>query len=320
MIRKLTCLVAIVVLVALCCVSAFAQASILPVPDLSVRGSGMVTFRTNTDTSANANIAQFDVNATRVGPDCFGGFKWVEGTPSATTRPNIIVSKQITAIRLLAPKRAIVEAIGFFNDRPAKVTFEAFDDAAGDTVRVTATTIVPVGSMQPVLYYDKAGIVSKGDVVVFSRPIAAQFAKGAGIIPVGTNIGQFSFSATSAAPGTNGTVLFAEFNPMVMSPVNRPVVMIQVRQIATLAVDGNTAVMTGPGILNGIPATVTVTAVDNVKPSPTATPTDIIAAADTFAITATPVATDSTLRSYSASGSLTKGDVVVGAIAPTAGP
>lgn len=284
------------------------------VPDAGVRGSGVVMF------TATQSMAQFDVNVTRVGTNLFGGLKWVEAVPSSTTanttRPNVVVTKEVKSLRFLAANHIVVEAVGYWNDRLSNIRFEALDDLAGDFVHVTATTIVPTGSRMPTMIYDKSGGVAKGNVAVFGKPLSGNFSKGSGTISVSSTlplIGQFNFSAQSAPSGTSGVLQYAVINPLAMSPIIRPAIMIQVRKFNVLKVDGNTAIMVGPGTLNGVAARITLAVSDNYKPG-TQTATGFAPAADMFKIEAVPTAISSSVKPYAASGPLTKGDLVVGEI------
>jgi hypothetical protein len=105
-----------------------------------------------------------------------------------------------------------------------------------------------------------------------------------------------------------GSINYVDYNPMVMSPMMRPLVVIDVRKVNSLSVDGNTAVIKGTGVLNGTPASVTVRVADLLKPG---SPLTIL---DNFAIEAVPIVTNSWTRPYSASGPVIRGDIVVGTL------
>jgi hypothetical protein len=97
-----------------------------------------------------------------------------------------------------------------------------------------------------------------------------------------------------------------------MSILPRPSILIQVKQVTSLKVDGKAAVLQGIGMLNGTPARVTVSVVDNFKPSSTVL-TDPAVARDTFKIEAYPIVmTLVAVKPYVASGPVFRGDLIVG--------
>ena len=167
-------------------------------PDAYIRGAGVVQF-------SNTNYAEFNINVSKVGPAFFGSFKWSEYRLTATptniaVKPILVVSKQVTAMRFIADNHVVVEATGYYMDKPAKVTFEALDHLNMDWVKVTADTIVPPGSLIPSFHYEKAGGVTKGSVTVYRKPVVGYFANGIGSIPVKRNIGTFSFNSSAMPP------------------------------------------------------------------------------------------------------------------------
>ena len=279
------------------------------VPDAYVRGTGVVQF-------TNTNYAEFNVNVSQVGPAFFGGFKWAEyanlsaTTAGAVVRPIVVVSKQVTGMQFLASNHVVVTAVGYYMDRPANLTFEALDDLNMDWVKITADTIVPPGSTIPSIHYERAGGVSKGNIVIYRKPVGAYIAMGNGSIPIKQDIGVFSFRfiSDSSAAGGSGCLYYQEFNPMVMSPMIRPIARIQLTKVTLMKVNGNKAYIEGTGLLNNLPAKITVTAQDNVKPP---SPLTIF---DYFAITAVPTVPTFVAADYSAGGPVTRGDIIVGRI------
>lgn len=301
--RKHVCCIMLVALVLALGSTVMAQQADIA-PDAYVRGAGVVQF-------SNTNYAEFNVNVSQVGPAFFGGFKWAEYRLTATptniaVRPIVVVSKQVTAMRFLANNHVVVEAIGYYMDRPAKVTFEALDDLNMDWVKVTADTIVPPGSTIPTIHYEKAGGVAKGSVTVYRKPVTGYIATGNGAIMVKRNIGTFSFKFVSNSAGASGSLFYQEFNPMVMSAVVRPVARIELNKVTLMKVDGKRAYIEGTGVLNNLPARITVTAQDNVWPG---SPLTVL---DYFAITATPTVPTFVAADYAAAGPVIRGDIFVG--------
>lgn len=279
-------------------------------PDAYVKGTGVVQF-------SNTNYAEFNINVSQAGSAFFGGFKWAEYALSATTtnvvvRPIVVISKQITGMQFLADNHVKVTAVGYYMDKPANITFEALDDLNMDWVKITVDTIVPAGSLMPTFHYERAGGVSKGSVVIYRKPTGRTIANGNGAIAVKRNIGAFSFRFTSAAAGTGGTgsLIYQEINPLVMSPIVKPIVSITMTKVTLMQVTGAKAYIEGFGVLNNLPAKVTLTAIDNAKPGPIVVGLPLVP--DFFVITAVPTVPTFVAADYSAGGSLIRGDIFVG--------
>jgi hypothetical protein len=325
--RKLTILFAITIgLKLMTGTAAYAQTS--TAPNSGVRGSGIAAITDSTG-AATPKLVQYNINVAQAGTTLFGTFQWMEATPTATNtfvQPRIIVSKKIDTLAI-SDGVATITADGYLNDRPATITLICTEDSAGDTIQIDATTIVPPGSAMPVVNYQALAKVIKGTLVVFSQPATASFARGAGVIHVSpTNDGQFNFSATSVPAGVSGSLHYVDYNKMVLSPMIRPFVVIDVAKFDTLVVTGDTAVITGKGLINGVPANVTLNVADlapPVKPGVTTTVFDTFAI-EADVISAIPVSVTSWNGQYKASGPVVIGDIVVGTVTagtpPTTGP
>jgi hypothetical protein len=321
--RKLTILFAITIgLKLMTGTASYAQTS--TAPDSGVRGSGIAAITDSTG-AVTPKLVQFDINVAQAGTTVFGTFQWMEATPTAANtfvQPRIIISKKIDTLTI-SGSVATVTADGYLNDRPATITMICTDDPTGDTIQIDATTIVPPGSAMPVVNYQAVAKVTKGTLVVFSKPATASFARGVGVIHVSpTNDGQFNFTALSAPAGVSGSIHYVDYNKLVLSPMVRPFVVIDVAKIDTLVVTGDTAVITGRGLINGVPANVTLNVADlapAIKPGVTTTVFDTFAI-EADLISATPASAVSWNRQYKASGPVIQGDIVVGTVTATTPP
>jgi hypothetical protein len=237
-----------------------------------------------------------------------GGFRYTE-VASTNTRPiAVIVSRTLKSLVVLG-NFATIKADGFWNGVLCDLTVECRDqNPAVDWFHIRA---VPINSLLPA-FYDAAGTLVKGDIVVFSQPAPFGYAKGFGTIATTNScIGRFQFSAESTSAGVRGSINYVDYNPMAMSPIIRPRAVIYVPQVKTLTIipgipgiTGNVALLGGPGTLNGRPALVEVRAIDN----------SLFSGAvrrDEFYIKATPLTTDAISAIYQAGGPLTFGDIVV---------
>ena len=265
------------------------------VPDTGVRGSGAI--------AVGPNVGLFDINVAKSGTNPpFGGFRFQVVTPTGQ-RGALIVSKQVTSL-VVIQHTATVQATGFLNGVPADITVVAFDGGsiARDTFEITADPSGPIDMAS----FGAGGPVIKGDIVVFSPAPAPQgTAYGSGAIRVNTNVARFDFRAVKTTAGVKGTINYTESNPLVLSPIIRPPVRIYVPAVKTLDITGNTAVLTGHGFLNGRPALVRVTAIDNRNPIGPAT------RPDEFYITASPINALTAVVDYYAGGPLIAGDIAV---------
>ena len=269
-------------------------------PTAYVKGSGAIQL-------SQTNLGLFDVNVVRFGTVPTGGFRYTEVASNSTKPIAVIVSRTLKSL-VVRGNFATIMADGFWNGVLCNLTVECLDDnPSGDWFHINAK---PINSPLPVIY-DAAGGVIKGDIVVFSQPAQAGYAKGYGTIATTNNcIGKFQFWAELTSAGVAGAINYVDYNPISMSPVVRPRAVIYVPRVQTLTITGNVAVLTGPGTLNGRPAQVQVTAIDNsLSFGPVRR--------DEFYIKAIPLTTDSISAIYQAGGPLTSGDIVV---APRTGP
>ncbi len=303
------------------CLSVSAQGVARPViaPDAFVRGTGVATLSDNIvpENPNRAAVFRIDV-ASYPNPTVplRGGFQIREVAVTAATgvqRAVMIVSRRVTEMTIEG-NTVVIKAEGVVNGRPACLTLEAGDDTAGDWIRVRAD-----GCMLDVIYYDKAGGVKRGDIRVWQKPALAGFTKGVGSINVarlgqiGPNVGNFEFVAENTSEGTRGRLVFREVNPRALTPVDRPLVTIQLDAVQGLELVRNRAVFHGEGTMidaMGIRnVNVSVVAVDNRPAGPIIN--DGVVVADTFAISVNDPLKPSLAPLYRASGPLTRGDIVV---------
>lgn len=295
--RTLAVLFAAILLIAVCLVPSMAQTS--TTPDASVKGSGTITANTT-------NTGQFDINVARFGTTLSGGFKYSEISADGSQVLARIYSQTITDMVVMG-NTATIKASGFWDGMPANLTIKVLDDTAGDSFQITAEQQLPPGSMAPIrLPYNQGGGLTSGDIrVVGQTPVLDMSTKGDGTILVKRNTGRFSFHAEKISGVVKGALDYTEYNPMIMSPTLRAAVRIYIPAVEKLAVTGNTAVFSGKGTFNGMPASIEVTAVDYTKSA--------IAVPDHFTIKATTLTGKLMIATfyYSADGPLTSGDVVV---------
>lgn len=305
------------VLSAACSAASLAQSSaILPrlEPDATVRGYGVVNIAVP-DASLVPLQAIFRLDVVVAGNESRGGFVWTElranGARNAT-----VVTRRILSTTFPASNHAVIEAEGFLNGKPAKITVEALDDLDMDWIHVHAES-----SAADTPPYDRAGGVAKGQIIIWHRPVVSDAAKGAGSIKIERpgvtpavvlpqNIGNFQFSAANTSAGAIGMLSYQEINPMILGPINRPRVVVNVPKIKSLEITGNLAVIQGPGLLNGKPVWVRATARDTHKPIPPGSEMPE-GPPDRFSITCTDPNVDSLLPAYHAEGNLFRGDIVV---------
>ena len=312
---------------ALLCLSVSAQGVVRPViaPDAFVRGTGVAALADNIVPENPIKAAMFRIDVARY-PDSTvplrGGFQIRELAVTAATsvqRTVMIVSRRVTAMTIEG-NTAVIRAEGVFNGRPACLTLEVGDDTAGDWIRVRAD-----GCMLDVIYYDKDGGVKQGDIRVWQKPVLAGFTKGVGSINVtrpgqiGPNVGNFEFLAENTTAGPRGRLLFREINPRALTPVDRPLVTIQLPAVQELALVRNRAVFHGEGTMTNATGIrrviVSVVAVDNRPAGPIVN--DGVIVPDTFAISVNDPLMPSFVPLYYASGPLTRGDIVVAQYAIT---
>jgi hypothetical protein len=285
------------IIFALCFNLGFAQISTTPQPDAGVRGSGAIA-------TSSGNAGAFDINVAKFGAALAGGFRYMEVTPTAT-RANVIISQAINDLQINGGA-AVIKASGFWNGMPSDLIVEVLDAASGDHFHIVATPVgTPTGpTIQP---YDEGGPLTRGDIVVFSGPpVPDAFAKGIGTISLNPNIGRFEFASAEFGDNVKGNIMYVEMNPMVMSAMSRPKVVIYCPAVQALTVTGNSAVLTGNGTLNGRPAAIEVGAIHNSLLG------GQVAVPDHFHIKATPLNPSSTMPGYEAEGDLKTGDIVVG--------
>lgn len=299
-------------LVLACAAGMTASAQIAPTPgppDAYVRGSGVILVPGPDNSSIRPNMGIFNINVTRVGNQCYGGFTYNEVTP-AGVRVVSIMSRRVVSLVLTSANFAVVRAEGVIADahgsRQCCLTIEALDDnPSGDWFHIRAD-----GCMLPVILYDKAGGVVKGDIAIWQKPAGVAYAKGEGAIEVPSpdaaskNIGAFWFKGELTSAGPVGTISYAEYNPLTNTGIARPRVQIYVPRLSAMKVVGYTATLAGPGMINGKPCFVTVVGVDTAM-------LDCICP-DRFSIEAVDPASFSEKPLYFAAGPLIKGDIVVG--------
>jgi len=315
---------AFILAVALLLAAAAASLSLAQVtvdPIEGVRGFGAIK-------TSNTNIGQLDINVARTSTGLIGGFRFLEFTPTGARPQNVVISKTIIDLEIrptnatdppepsdLPGMYAKVIADGLWNNMPSDLLVEVRDMGPGvDWIHVVAR---PRG-MLPVIY-ERAGWLFRGDIVVYRNvPSPDGYTKGEGTIevpnPAGTvpNIGKFRFAAEKILGAVKGSLYYVEYTPyMTTIPVIRPGVRIYLPQVKTLEIQGNQAIFSGPGTLNGRPAQIDVRVVDN---SMLMTP---IPVPDEFYIKAvSPVASTIVSGVYEAGGPLKTGDIVVGTIVP----
>lgn len=306
---------------ALVCLSVSAQGVVRPViaPDAFVRATGVAALADNIVPENPIKAAMFRIDVVRDPSSALplrGGFQIRELSVTAATsvqRTVMIVSRRVTGMSIEG-NTATIRAEGTFNGRPACLTLEVLDDTAGDWIRVRAD-----GCMLDVIYYDKAGGVKQGDIRVWQRPIVAGFTKGVGSINVvrpgqtAPNVGNFEFVAENTSAGPRGRLLFREINPRALTPVDRPLVAIELTSLQELAIIRNRAVFHGEGTMvdaTGIRrVNVSAVAVDNRPAGPIIN--DGVIVPDSFAISVNDPLMPSLVPLYFASGPLTRGDIVV---------
>lgn len=313
---------------ALFCVTAAAQDAIRPplTPDAFVRGAGIAALAPASSTVSAITPAMFRIDVARLpvaNVPLRGGFYIRElSMTTSIQRMATIVSRQITGLEIVG-NTAVIRAQGTYNGRAACLTLEVLDDnPSGDWISVKAD-----GCLLTVIYYAKAGGVKQGDIKVWEKPEVVGFTKGFGSIAVPRsdvkvpNVGNFEFVAENTNAGVRGKLVYREMNPLIMAPVNRPVVELLLPAVQKLEISGNAAMFHGEGTLTmGMgptrPVDISVVVRDNRRPLPVGSDAPTLPP-DEFAIYASDPLVPSLLPLYQAKGPLTRGDIIVGAYSIT---
>lgn len=291
-------------------VSLSAQADRQPVPDAYVRGFGAIAFNADATSTAKPTMGVFSISVNRFGNDLLGWISYYEVLP--TGRPGArIVANELKKLDVQG-NMATIDAVGRFNNQIAHIRVEVLDDnPSGDWLRITAH-----GGMLPVQYYDAAGGVVRGDIVVWTRPEPVPFARGSGAIQVMnqttlTNlVGNFQFNVAQWPAGAEGYLTYHQFNPNRIWDSSG--VRILMKEADKLEVDGNIAVFQGQGEMNGKPVRIVTKVADNVRPPVMPSP----AAADYLMIEAWGPASTNMGPLFKAEGPVVRGDLLVGFFYP----
>lgn len=299
-----------VLLLPLLAVGLSAQTDRQPVPDAYVRGFGAIAFSADPTSTAKPTMGVFSISVNRFGNDLLGWISYYEILP--TGKPGArIVANELKKLDIQG-NMATIDALGRFNNQIAHIRVEVLDDnPSGDWLRITAH-----GGMLPVQYYDAAGGVVQGDIIVWTRPDPVPFTRGSGAIQVmnqnmPTNlVGNFQFNVVQWPAGAEGFLAYHQFNPSRIWDANA--VRITMPEAVKLEVQGSVAVFHGKGDLNGKPVRIVARVADNVRPPVMPSP----AAADYMMIEAWAPVAAATGPVFRAEGPVIRGDLLVGFFYP----